>query len=224
MSDEPQKKSRPRLSPMMIAGIVLAVAAVIAIVAGAAIARRGSGNPTPGSDQPHQGTSETSGLPALANDAGVPPTSTAGSGNAPASVNGGGASPSNPSLAVRPTAPVPKGSKVTSISAPPTQTVGMLVVPKGFKGAQYAVTFRPYGWGPGGAAGGRLVIRIDTSKAVDAGAKAYGKDFSGRNAIAFVVPSAAAAIKLGGTYTGQLLLRPQADVGVFYLLKATPKK
>ena len=96
----------------------------------------------------------------------------------------------------------------------------MLVVPKGFTPASYAVVFEPYGWGPGGQRGGRLVARIVSSKAANASATTLAKEFAGRNVMVWCAPKVAAAISGGGRYQGMLEVRPQGDVGVLYLAQA----
>jgi len=100
----------------------------------------------------------------------------------------------------------------------------MVVVPKGFSAAQYEIAFEPYGWGPAGAADGRIVVRITTSKPLDAGAKALDRDFADKNALLFLGPEDARAISTGGTYKGVLSVRPQGDVGLLYLTKVSPAK
>lgn len=226
MADNPSEKNDARrLSPMAIAGIVLAVAAVIAVIAGVALAQRQSGVVKPGQGGAHAGSGEGTaavGAGATGGTQGQPGVKP-GSGSSAAS--GGAGSPGPRTIAPRPTEPAKTGSKVTTISAPPEGTVGMLVVPAEFTTARYSITFRPYGWGPGGAQGGRLVIRIDSSKPLDAAAKALAKEFAGRNAVVWVQGPVAKTVVLGGTYTGTMAIRKaQGDVGALYLLEAAPKK
>ncbi len=123
-----------------------------------------------------------------------------------------------------PSAPAKQGSSLTTLTAPPEKTIGMIVVPKGFKGGTYAIEFEPYGWGPSGPAGGRLIAKILKSSAQDAGAKSLDKDFANRNATLWCAPDLAKTIKLGGKYTGTMDVRPQGDVGVLFLVKAEPAK
>lgn len=96
----------------------------------------------------------------------------------------------------------------------------MLVVPKGFTIASYGVVFRPYGWGPGGESGGRLLVKIVSSKATNASATSLKKNFAGRNVSVWCTPKAVAAVSGGGTFQGVLQVRPQGDVGVLYLAQA----
>lgn len=126
--------------------------------------------------------------------------------------------------AARSETPAKPGAKLIELKAPPSRTVAMLVVPKGFTAATYAIKFQPFGWGPGGSEGGRLLIRIVSSKPTNASATQLDKDFAGRNAAVWCSPQVAASLSKGGTYTGTLQVRPQADVGTLYLLSAAPAK
>jgi hypothetical protein len=204
---------------MVLAGIVLAIAAVIAIVAGVALAQR-QGTKLPGTGGAHAGSGEGSAVVG----------SSASSGGASANTNSQGAqgagsetsrtsgATGKPRAVPRPEAPVTPGTKVPTLTAPPDATIGMLVVTEGFKTATYRISFRPYGWGPGGAQGGRLVVRIDSSVAADAGAKAFDKDFSGRNAVVWVQGGTAQSMTVGGSFAGKMTVRrTQGDVGVLYL-------
>ncbi len=116
-----------------------------------------------------------------------------------------------------PTAPAPEGSRLTTLPAPPLKTIGLIKLPDNFKGATYAITFEPYGWGPSGVQGGRLVARIKTSKAADDGAKALNRDFTDRNATLWCTPEVARIVKIGGEYQAKLVVRPQGDAGVLYI-------
>lgn len=120
--------------------------------------------------------------------------------------------------AARPTARLAvDGQPLAELPAPPAKTVAMLVVPKGFKPATFGVAFQPYGWGPGGPDGGRILIRISSSKPTNASAKALNKDFKGRNAAVWCSPVDAKVLGKGGMYSGVLTVRPQGDVGTLYL-------
>ena len=115
--------------------------------------------------------------------------------------------------------PAADGRPLAELPAPPAKTVAMLVVPKGFRPATFGIVFQPYGWGPGGVDGGRILVRVNSSKPTNASAKALGKDFKGRNAAVWCSPSDAKILIKGGTYTGVLTVRPQGDVGSLYLSK-----
>lgn len=112
------------------------------------------------------------------------------------------------------------GSKLVQIDAPPERTIGMLVVPKGFTPATSTIVFEPYGWGPGGQQGGRLLAKIVTSTATNASATALKKDFAGRNVTMWASPQVVTGLTVGGTYQGVMQVRPQGDVGVLYLVSA----
>lgn len=74
--------------------------------------------------------------------------------------------------------------------------------------AAYAVTFRPYGYGPGQGSGG-LVIRIETAAPQNESARAF--DMSGRNVLV-TVSSGAGDITQGGVYQGVLGFREQGGL------------
>jgi len=196
--------------------VAVGAIAVVVIVAGAAYALLGRGEtrrqpaekpaataPAP----PQQSTTDASGSPVASRT--VAGTSTPAPGGAP----------------VDPTTkpiqrPAADGTPLAELAAPPVQTVALLVVPKGFKPATFRIVFQPYGWGPGGADGGRILIRIDSSQPTNASARALGKDFKGRNAAVWCAPADAKVLVRGGTYTGVLTVRPQGDVGSLYVSRA----
>ena len=97
----------------------------------------------------------------------------------------------------------------------------MLVVPKGFTSATFAMVFQPYGWGPGGPQGGRLIAKVISSKPTNASAAALKQDFTGHNVSLWAPPQVTAGLKVGGTYKGTVQVKPQGDVGVLYLTNAT---
>jgi len=113
--------------------------------------------------------------------------------------------------------PAAAGQPLAELAAPPVKTVAMLVVPKGFTPATFGIVFEPYGWGPGGPDGGRILVRINSSKPTNASAKALDKDFKGRNAAVWCAPADTKVLVKGGTYTGVLTVRPQGDTGSLYL-------
>lgn len=118
---------------------------------------------------------------------------------------------------VAPVEPVKQGDALKELKAPPERTIGMIVVPKGFKGAQYSVTFTPYGWGPAGSDGSRLVARISQSMPIDAGAKSLDRDFENRNATLWCSEALADRITVGGSYTGTMLVKPSGETGMLVL-------
>lgn len=119
--------------------------------------------------------------------------------------------------------PAMKGSRLATLSAPPEQTIGMIVVPKDLKAARFRMTFEPYGWGPSAASGARLIARVQTSEPVDDEAKSIDRDFAGRNLTLWIAPDKAEAIRIGGTYSGVVEVRRQGDVGVMYLVDVAGK-
>jgi hypothetical protein len=105
----------------------------------------------------------------------------------------------------------------------PEQTLTALKLPDGFTAGAYAVTFEPYGWGPEGESGKRLVILIVQAEP-DAGASGL-PDITGKNAIVYVGSQAAGVVKAGGRYTGTLSVRPDSEGrGEFHLVTAEPSK
>lgn len=151
------------------------------------------------------------------------PTDTPGARKKSAAASSTAQSAAGTATIAQPAAPntvAAAGSKLVELQAPPERTVGMLVVPKGFTAASYNVVFQPYGWGPGGAESGRLLVKVTSSKPANESATKLDKDFAGRNVTLWATPQAAAVITLGGTYQGVMQVRPQGDVGVLYLVNA----
>lgn len=160
--------------------------------------------------EPTTTTAESAEVASGTPETATPPTTPAPAAQQPApGVSSSASATPLPGDIARPQAPAPDGSKLESLSAPPVKTIGMISVPDDFRVATYAVTMRPFGWGPRGAEGGRLVVAIVKSTPTDDGARALGKEFTGRNATVWVAGEQAAAIKLGGTYAGTIVLSPQ---------------
>jgi len=183
--------------------VAVAVAAVRGPEPDGSPVSEGQAEPTSTAAAP---TEAASGTPEATAAAVAPPPGT--QAPAPGGSSGTTSAP-RPGDIARPQAPAPDGSKLESLSAPPVKTIGMISVPADFRVATYAVTMRPFGWGPRGSEGGRLIVAIVKSTPTDEGARALGKEFSGRNATVWVTTEQAAAIKLGGTYAGTIVLSPQ---------------
>lgn len=189
----------------------------VAVFLAAAMAVAAMRGPQPAAPNVPETQAESTATPAAPTEvvSGTPeataaPTAPAPGAQAPApGVSSAATSTPIPGDIARPKAPAPDGSKLESLSAPPVKTIGMISVPDGFRVATYAVTMRPFGWGPRGSEGGRLVVAIVKSTPTDEGARALGKEFSGRNATVWVTAEQAEAIKLGGTYAGTIVLSPQ---------------
>jgi len=196
-------------------GWEVAVAAVVVVLIGAGIAYallgRGDESPKPSGDASGLATVAT---PTPAADASTSASTSQTVATSPTPAPGGGTGGRTTRPADKPARP---GEPLAELSGPPRRTVGMLVVPKGFKDATFSIVFEPFGWGPGGPDGGRLLIRISSSKPTNSSAKALDKDFKGRNASVWVTPPEAKVLVKGGTYTGVLTVRPQGDVGTLYL-------
>ncbi len=193
--------------------VVVGVVVVVLIGAGVAFSLlRGDAKPEKPAGKPTTTTPIPTQTPSSETAGSAPTSQTVATSGTPAP----GGAPSNP--AARPSEkPAVQGQPLAELSAPPAQTVAMLVVPKGFKDATFGIVFEPYGWGPGGADGGRLLVKISSSEPTNASAKTLGKDFGSRNASVWVSPPDARILVKGGTYRGVLTVRPQGDVGSLYL-------
>lgn len=193
-------------------GVAVLLAASIAYAATRPQPDAASQAPAPvASPEPAPSSTLPTGAPASR-----PTTGAAATGAASARPSGSGSVRLRPGA---PTAPAKEGARLTTLTAPPMKTIGMIAVPAGFKGARYTVVFKPFGWGPSGPDSGRLVAQIEKSTALDEGAKKLDKDFSGRNATLWMTPVMAKRITLGGSYTGTMEVRPQGDVGVLYIIE-----
>jgi len=124
---------------------------------------------------------------------------------APSAVTDGDTRPSPGQI---PSAVATEGARLTSLPGPPEGTMAMLETSTVPADAAYAVTFRPYGYGPGQGSGG-LVIRIETAVPQNESARAF--DMSGRNVLV-TVSSGAGDITQGGVYQGVLGFREQGGL------------
>lgn len=207
--------------------LIVGIGVVLLLVVAIAVAAARGVDETPVAEKPAEAPLESpsaSATPpaAIPGTGSAPATGTAVAGNAkPGSTGKPGTPGDNPAA---PKAPAAAGSQLTTLTVPPDKTIGMIVVPDGFTSGTYEITFKPYGWGPAGQQGGRLVAQIATAKAVDEGAKSLKKEFEGRNATLWCAGPVADDIDLGGQYKGVMVVRPQGDVGVLYLTKITPSK
>lgn len=101
-------------------------------------------------------------------------------------------------------APVTEPVKLERVTTPPAKTLAALPPSSANEGAEYAITFVPYGTARGGAGeSGSLVIRVLSSKPI--GKIDHPYEFKGRNLLVDCskIP-AARAITRGGTYKGIL--------------------
>lgn len=145
-------------------------------------------------------------------------TSPTGSAEVSASsVASGSVVASNPSGAAG-TATLP------TLQTPPEHTVAMIVVPRGFAGADFSVAFEPLGFGPAGSAGGLLMAKVLSSKPVGSAAASLQRDFSGRNVSLYCTPGQLTGMATGARYDGTIHVRPQGDVGVLILTQADRHK
>ena len=86
--------------------------------------------------------------------------------------------------AQRPVAVALDGVALTPLSGPPEGTMAMLETSTVDADATYAVTFRPYGYGPSGGSSS-VVVRIERATPQTKGAEGF--DMSGRNVLVTVL-------------------------------------
>lgn len=192
-------ETRRTLVAALVVGVLLAGAVAYAALT------KGAESPTPAATSDTTATAPSAAETTAASVVSRPASGTPGS--LPASVTPPGA----------PTAVAAPGSELTSLTAPPSRTIGMFAVPKGFTSARYAIVFKPFGWGPSGPGTGRLIAQIVSAKPLDEAAKSLAHDLAGRNATLWVDAKGLKVVCLGGTYSGTLVVRGQGDVGVLYL-------
>ncbi len=107
------------------------------------------------------------------------------------------------------------GSVLTTITQPPDKTLSMLNKDTATAGSTYQVTFSVYGFGPNTASVQTAVVLV--SKSVAEGEPAKPFEFTGRNVLVRLDPTAAAALTRGGTYSGVITLRLTGDTLVPWL-------
>lgn len=124
---------------------------------------------------------------------------------------------------IRPKAPAKTGVKLTSLQAPPDKALALISLPAKFSGAKFELVVSPYGWGlaPQNVSREKLLVRIESLKALDEGAKALKQPRAKSNAV-LNLDGALADRKLiaaGGKYKVTMTVRPEGDVGAFYVEK-----
>ena len=109
-----------------------------------------------------------------------------------------------------------KGKKLEPLEVAPPRTYGMFDLPSPFKGAEFELVARPYGWvgGPKDAIARRVVVRIDSAKNVSGQTDAF-PDFDGQNALIWLDQGTkgAAELKSGGVYVIRVAVRPSGKTG-----------
>jgi hypothetical protein len=170
-----------------------------------------------------QTTGSSTGLQAAEPPAKGQASTPSGSGSsAPGTTPGASGSTPPPSAAV-PSGTAQRGAQLTEVRTPPDRTLSAISVPAGFISATFAVTFEPYGLGPQGPSGSRIVIFI-VSAEPDAGASELS-DLSGRNAIVYLAPDAAGAVTVGGRYEGYISVRVETEGrGELHLAEVKPAR
>ncbi|MDZ4063397.1 MAG: hypothetical protein U1E22_01905 [Coriobacteriia bacterium] len=202
---------------------VLALAFVVLIGAGIALAMR-SGDTPNGSPSSLESTGAT-------DTAGADTTTTPGTatGTDPAQMaDNPDGTPPNGLVTPPPGGPqnqpiAKQGSELTTLTAPPPKTLGLLKLPEGFESAVFEMTFSPYGWGPGGPTSGHLVAKIEKSVGRSGQTDEF-RDMTGVNASLWTSPMAAEVIEAGGTYVGTVEVRARGDVGALFLTDVKPGK
>jgi len=135
---------------------------------------------------------------------------------------GAGGAPTAPSI-------VAEGKQLGPLRSAPLKTYAMFDLPTPFKGAEFELTGRPYGWvaAPKGVDVRRMVLRVDEAKALsgqtDKFAALSGQtdkfaDLNGANALVWVDSRTYGAdtANEGGTYTVKVMVRPTGKTGVLY--------
>lgn len=196
--------------------VAIAVTVLLAVSIAVAAARPDANEPAKVTESPSPAKETSASAPTSA----APDSSNAVTSSKQPSPPGTkpGTSPSPQTQTSKPVEPVKNGSKLTQLKSPPERTIGMIVIPDDFKSARFAVTFTPFGWGPSGAAGGRLIAKITESEALDVGAKALNRDFTDRNATLWCSKTIADKVKVGGTYSGVLEVRRSGDTGTLFIV------
>lgn len=107
------------------------------------------------------------------------------------------------------------GSRLATVSTPPSSTIVMLAPGAVPADARLAVTFRPYGRASIGGDG--VVIHIDTARALNDSAKKFAS-LAGRNVFASV-DTTGSGVGLGGRYEGELRFVSRSN-GVSFVIFA----
>lgn len=118
----------------------------------------------------------------------------------------GGSAPSSPAPSAEGTTAAHvagKGSPLPTISTPPAGTFAMADAAKLGADARYAITFSPYGHGPG-AGGQTFVIHVSTATPENESARAMS--FADRNMLVYL-GQGEAPLQTGGAYTAVLGFR-----------------
>ena len=208
-----------------------AIAGVALVVAGVAVAYAvQAGVDNTDASGPVSLTGKATSTPNTGGTANQGGSSSGSSSARPSGPGGSGSSGASPSGSLQsgmraPTeAPTPLaavGSRLATVTTPPPHTVGLLKIPEGVTSAKYSVTFKPYGWGPGGPQRGQLVVAV-TKSSPSGGEAARLTDLTGKNVSLWATPAAASAIKVGGSYSGVVSVQVQGDTGRLTLVSAQP--
>jgi hypothetical protein len=208
--DLPERAHRRASAMTWLIVAVALIAAGAALVATSYYADGSAGEDSgPADGSASVATTSGAGLPSAEDSAAFVP---GGSGGVPAT------STADPSI-VRPTEPARAGAALETLQAAPEKTITLLSLPEGVSSASYAVTFQPFGWGPGGEGGGRLVVRILEAEPVGE-APPDVPDLAGSNVSLYADQKMAGVVTGGGTYSGVVAVRSQADVGILVLQEA----
>jgi hypothetical protein len=179
---------------LVVAGLLLGLAAVLL------------GGPQPGS-APAAGTQAAQQKAPVSADA----SPTANASSAPAAE----ASATTPSASTSATdtedalqqpmdQPARMGARLDVVDNPPPDTIAILDEGSATPGSTYAVTFAPYGLGPGDGQSQQLVVKVLSSTSQPGVRKPF--QFSGHNALVNLAADANGVVVVGGQYQGTITL------------------
>lgn len=205
-----------QVRPWLIAGGAALLVVVLA-VAGFVLLHRPA-HQTPGPAAPPGPVASQSASSAVAT------LTTASQAASSASIGSTATTPSPGASSTQPAAPAPSGARLETLAAQPQNTIALIVVPRGFAGADFSVVLVPYGLGASGAAGGVLVAKVVSSKPGGPAARSLKQDFVGQNVALYCTPAILSTVSSGGRWQGTIHVRPQGDVGVLLLTQVARAK
>lgn len=194
--------------------IGLAVAAAAALVVVALLTAQD--RPPGGGASAPEGEATATGVP-VAEASGTAPSKP---GTAPASPGApqpapGGSGSAQPPASTAPAAPVDDGQRLATVTVPPSKTLAMIDSTKASADSTYRVTFKVYGYGPGGGDMSSLVVYVSASTPGKDVEKTF--DLAKRNVLCRLNSAELAKVSVGGTYDGTITLRLSGGVLVPWL-------
>ncbi len=112
-------------------------------------------------------------------------------------------------------ATVKDGARLATVTVPPAETIAVISADAAPDGERFAVSFRPYGWGPTRPAGRALVVMLMTAQPANASSDLTFEP--GTNMMVLLSPLAARSVRVGGAYRGVLILRANGGALVPYM-------